>query len=70
MAAGLGENSDTVLRWLYRSRIPGEKVIGVAALLATKGIDLDPADILKMNAPMGKRGWPEGVKRKKARRRA
>jgi hypothetical protein len=68
VATGLRENPDTVLRWLYRKRIPGEHVVGVSSLLQAIGEDCDASDILKMNAPMKKRGWPEGKKRKKARR--
>lgn len=68
IAIGLGENADTVLRWRLRGRIPEDKIVGIVGLLKDKGEDVDATDILSLNRPMLKRGWPAGKKRKKARR--
>jgi hypothetical protein len=67
----LGEQEDTVYRWVRRGRIPDCKVIDFAAATkkATEVKAVDALEVLRMNAPMKKRGWPLGKKRKAKRAR-
>lgn len=64
MAAALNEKPDTVLRWRIRRRIPEPQIVRVAELLERKGVKVSALDLLRLNTPMEKRGWPAGKKRK------
>jgi hypothetical protein len=57
MANDLNENSDTVLRWKYRGRIPEPAWPKVIERSAALGQPVTAEFLLAVNTPMKQRGW-------------
>jgi hypothetical protein len=68
MADALNEKPDTVFRWKHRSRIPEHIWPKLIERSAAINQPVTAEDLLKFNAPMGRRGAPPGG-RKKVRRK-